>query len=173
MFQYQNNELVPMTRRYPVLKKKVAERDSKIAKKLIQAWDQEHNSEKVLHIYLKNKHLLSHYRYWELMRTVWIICGGVEESDVFRNLMKSKRPHRYYFSTPEESKLLRELPSKVTVYRAQDGSIADGLSWTLSKDYAELYKEQFGKAYLFHREVNRESIFAYINRNREEEIIIL
>ncbi len=173
MFQYQNNELVPMTRRYPVLKKKVAERDSKIAKWLIQAWDQEKDSEKVLVIYMKEKHLLSHYRYWELMRTVWIVCGSVETVPVFRELMKSTRPQRHYFSTPEEAEKLSSLPDIVRAYRAQDGHMVDGISWTLTKEYAELYKTQFNKRWIYEREVEKKNIFAYINRNKEEELIIL
>ncbi|MCK4816257.1 hypothetical protein KA005_10855 [bacterium] len=162
-----------MTRRYPVLKKKVAERDSKIAKRLIQAWDQEKDSEKVLYIFLKEKHLLSHYRYWELMRTVWIIAGSVETAPIFRELMISTRPQKHYFSTPEEANTLRSLPDKVRVYRAQDGHMVDGISWTLTKEYAELYQQQFHKEFVYEREVDRESIFAYINRNGEEELIIL
>ena len=173
MFQYQNNELVPMTRRYPVLKRKVAERDSKIAKKLIQAWDQEKDSEKVLSIYIENRHLLSDYRYWELLRTVYIIAGTVERVPIFISLMESNRPRQYYFSTPEEAKSLRELPDIVTVYRAQDGQFTNGISWTLSKDYVELYQQQFNKERIIMKEVYKDKIFAYINRNNEEEIIIL
>lgn len=173
MFQYQNNELVPMTRRYPTLKRKVAERDSKIARKLIQAWDQEKDQDKVLEIYLNNKHLLSHYRYWELMRTVWIACGSVERSDLFRQLMKSTRPHSYYFSTPEEAKALRGLPSQVPVFRATDDPQDKGLSWTLSKAYAEAYMIQFSKEHLVELLAPKTLFFAYINRNKEEEIIIL
>ena len=173
MFQYQNNELVPMTRRYPVLKRKVAERDSKIANKLIRAWDQEKDQDKVFGIYMKNKHLLSHYRYWELMRTVWIICGSVERSDLFRELMKSTRPHSYYFSTQEEARALRELPKEVTVYRATDDPQDKGLSWTLSREYAESYMMQFNKEHMVELLAPKTLFFAYINRNKEEEIIIL
>ena len=43
-----NNEFVPMTRRYPDLRKKVLERDAKVANKLIVAWDIERDSDKVL-----------------------------------------------------------------------------------------------------------------------------
>ena len=173
MFQYQNNELVPMTRRHPALKKKVAERDFKIAKKLIKAWDQEKDSEKVLNIYLKEKNLLSHYRYWELMRTVWIICGSVENSMLFRTLMQSTRPQRHYFSTPEEAETLRNMSSPITAYRATDTLKIDGLSWTLSREYAELYQQQFGKEMVIQKQVKKDDIFAYINRNKEEELIIL
>ena len=173
MFQYQNNELVPMTRRYPVLKKKVAERDSKIAMKLIQAWDQEKDSEKAMSIYMKNRHLLSHYRYWELMRTVWVLAGSVENTPVFRELMKSTRPHSYYFSTPEEARVLRGLPNMVPVFRATDDPQDKGLSWTLSKEYAETYMVNFNKEHIVELLAPKTLFFAYINRNQEEEIIIL
>ena len=69
-----NNVLIPMTRRYPKLKRKILERDSKIAKKIIKTWDNDHNSKEVLRIYTVENKNLSNERYWELLRTVWIVC---------------------------------------------------------------------------------------------------
>ena len=169
---YGNNQYVPMTRRYPNLRRKVLIKDSIISKKLTEAWDVEKDSKKVLDIYLKKHRSLSDERYWELLRTVWIISGSVKNADIFRKLMQSKRSQRYYFSTPEEAKHLKELPDKFTIYRAAN-NVGDGLSWTTSKKYAEWYLETYKKKMLLQIEIEKSKIFAYIERNLESEILIL
>lgn len=167
------NTQVPMTRRYPDLPKKVLVRDSEITKKLIKAWDVEHDQAKVLDIYMKEKDNYSPERYWEMMRTVWILCGNVENSDTFRKLMRSGKRSRYYFSTPEEQKRLREMPESFIVYRATNDPEDGGLSWTLSKEYAEHYKNMYDKKWVITKHVNKSEVFALIERNQEEEILIL
>jgi hypothetical protein len=173
MKQYGNNELVPMTRRYPNLKRKVLERDSKISAKIIKAWDIEHDSQKVLDIFIKENKNLSDERYWELLRTVWIVCGKLENVDLFRQLMKSTRKERYYFSTSEEQERLRRLPGVFTIYRATNNKNDGGISWTLSEEYAHTYSQLFAKNTILKREVLKSEIFAFIERNKESEIIIL
>lgn len=168
-----NNEAVPMTRRYPNLPNKVLKRDSEIVKKLMKAWDLEANKDKVLAIYLKESKNLSDERYWELLRTVWILCGSVDNVDLFRKLMQSTRKERHYFSTPEEHQFLRELPSQVLVYRATNDENDNGLSWTLSKEYADFYKEAYQKDKVISQTIVTKRVFAYIERNLESEIIIL
>lgn len=165
-----NNERVEMTRRYPDLPKKVLRRDADVAKKIITAFDVEKNPQKVLSIFLTKQKELSDERYWELLRTVWIIAGSINNADVFRKLMQSGRKEKYYFSTPEDAKKLREMPERFEVYRA---GADNGLSWTTSKEYAEHYKLAFGKEKILTRTVNRKEVFAYIQRNLEFEIIIL
>lgn len=167
-----NNESIKMTRRFPKLLNKVLIKDSEIVKKIVFAWDIEKNSNKVLSIYLKEHKNLSNERYWEILRTVWIICGTVENSELFKNFMKSNRKEKYYFSTPEELKFLRELPNDIVVYRATN--IKDvGLSWTLSKDYADWYAKEFNKETVICKIIDKKQIFAYIERNKESEILIL
>ena len=168
-----NNELIPMTRRYPNLPNKVLKRDSEIAKKLVTAWDIEQNTDKVMEIYLKENKNLSNERYWELLRTVWIICGSIENAPLFKKLMTSARKEKYYFSTPEEAKALRELPEQIEVYRATNNENDNGLSWTLSKDYAEWYQQTYHKEKILTQIINKKQIFAYIERNKESEVIIL
>ena len=168
-----HNQNVEMTRRYFDLPKKVLMRDSKIASQLIKAWDIEHDENKVFSLFLKNNHLLSSQRYWELLRTVWIVCGNLENVESFRLLMKAHNKNKYCFSTPEESRLLREMPDVFTVYRACNNENDRGISWTYELKYAEYYKEVFNKKLLIIKEVNKSDVFALINRNKEFEIIIL
>lgn len=139
---------------------------------MIKAWDVEKNADKVLSIFLTEQNNLSDERSWELMRTVWILSGKIENVAVFKKLMSSPRQQRFYFSTPEEAKKMRELPGKVSVYRACNTLDDGGISWTLSKEYAEWYQKTYNKKELFARIINKNEIFAYINRNKEEEVII-
>ena len=168
-----NNELIHMTRRYPKLRKKVLLRDSKIVMKLTRAWDIDCDGDKVLSIYLKEKDNLSHERYWELMRTVWVICGSVDNSELFKYLMQSWRPQKHYFSTPEEAQKLREMLDSFIVYRATNDRNDGGLSWTTSLEYAEKYKEMCNKSEVIWVGVKKSDVFAYIERNNESEVIIL
>jgi hypothetical protein len=167
-----NNLKVPMTRRYPHLKSKQKIRDAKIAKQIITAWDVEEDSDKVLQIFLNKKHKLSDYRYWEVLRSVWIVAGSLKNLDIFRLLFNSKRKYIHYFSTPEEIERLENLDDQVKVYRVCNNEIDDGISWTLSMDYALWYKEKYNKKIILHRLIDKSDIFALIERNREEEIII-
>lgn len=168
-----NNEQVEMTRRYFNLPKKVALRDSKIAQQIAIAWDVEQDADKVFKLFLKNHHLLSTQRYWELLRTVWIVSGNLENVGMFKLLMTSTKNNKYCFSTPEESKLLREMPEVFTVYRACDEINDGGISWTYSLEYAKKYKEAFGKKRILELDVKKSDVFALINRNQEFEIIVL
>lgn len=166
------NEYIPMTRRYPDLKPKQLQRDAKIARQLINAWDIEKDEQKVMSIFIKGKDLLSHPRYWELMRTVWIVSGSVNNASIFCKLMKSDRPYRNYFMSPEDEKIFQNLPDKFMVYRACNFS-DDGISWTTNKEYAEFYKKRFSKDTISEMKIQKSECFAYINRNGEEEVLIL
>jgi len=168
-----NNEKVEMTRRYFDLPKKVALRDSKISRQIATAWDIEQNKEKVFSIFLKKRQLLSSQRYWELLRTVWIVCGSIENVNMFKLLMNSKKKNKYCFSTPEESKLLREMPDEFKVYRACNNQDDNGISWTYKLEYAEYYKKAFNKRLILNTTVKKEDVFALINRNQEYEILLV
>lgn len=166
------NEYIPMTRRYPNLKPKQLLRDSKIAKKIINAGDTDKNEQKLVDIFLKEKELLSHPRYWEILRSVWIVSGSTENAPIFSTLMQSKRPYRNYFMSPEDEKYFNDLPAEFVVYRACN--IPDnGISWTLNKEYAESFKQQALKQTVLERVVSKSDCFAYINRNDEQEVLIL
>jgi hypothetical protein len=165
--------MVPMSRRYPNLKQKVLKRDGEIAKKIILSWDIEKDHEKALQIFLHEKYNLSDERYWELLRTIWVISGCLDNVNLFRRLMMCGRPQKFYFSTPEDAKKLRELPEIFEVYRACNDDHDGGISWTLSKDYAKSYKKEYSKSYLITRTIEKFEVFALIQRNLESEIIIL
>lgn len=167
------NTSVFMTRRMPHLPRKALLRDSRIAQRLIQAWDVHHSGARVLEIFLKEQDNLSDERYWEMLRTAWVVAGSVERAPVFRELFTSRRPCRHWFSTPEDAAVLRSLPDHIEVHRATNDPLDGGLSWSISRAYVEEYREIFGKAIIISRTINKADVFAYIARNRESEIILL
>lgn len=172
MRELSNNELVGMTRRNPPIKDKQRKRDSKISARIVQAWDIEGNAEKVLEIFLKEKDNLSSYRYWEILRSVWILAGSLETIDIFYNLFRAPKPNRYYFSTPEEAQKRRSLPEMFIIYRATNDPFDGGLSWTLSRDYALWYARKFSKSRVIYMTIYKEAVFAVIDRNKESEILL-
>ena len=162
-----------MTRRHPPLKPKQLKRDSKIVWKIIQAWDHKRDWKKALEIFIENKDKLSDYRYWEILRSIWIIAGRLETIPTFLPLFKSKKKHKYYFNTPEELVRLRSMPEVFTVFRACDDPEDCGLSWTLSEKYARKYQKMYSKDLVIEKQVHKSDVFAFIERNLEEEILII
>lgn len=166
------NEMIPFTRRYPILPLKQLERDAKIARKIIAAWDDMHDERTVFSLFQKYRLSLSAPRYWEILKQVCIICGSLGNANVFRQWMMSRRPYRHYFMTPEELTFLNGIKFPCNVFRACNGE-DNGLSYTLSENYAKKYQADFGKQTMIIRSVERNNVFAYVNRNGEDEIIIL
>lgn len=176
----EENRRTDYTRRIPTgLSEKQMARDSKIAMQLIRI-DQEGGDsapEKILDLFFRKSKLLSNPRYWELMRTVWVSAGSTETAQLFRTMMKSSRPCRAWFMTPEDAKALDAMQFPVLVYRAYDAKLYPddtdpGISWTLDAQWCREYAENNGRI-IKSRMVCRSDIFAYITRRGEEEIIIL
>lgn len=166
------NENVFMTRRYPELREKQRRRDSKIAKRMIMAHDQNNDPQKVFDVFKKEHKQLSHPRFWELLRSVWVATGSQAKLDDFLQWFNSSRPYRWYFSTPQEAERLRALDDPLTVYRAISGPEDKGISWTLSRRFAEQYAKDF-KREIITQQVRKADVFALVERRGEEEIIIL
>lgn len=171
------NQRTDFTRRIPTgLSPKQLARDSKIAMQIVKAhMDGEY--EKVLDIFYRKAKLLSNPRYWELMRTVWVAAGSTETAHLFRMMMKSNRPCRSWFMTPEDAAALDKMDFPVTVYRAYDAerypdNSDPGISWTLDEAWCRDYAEKKGRI-IKQMQVYRDQVFAYVSRRGEEEIIIL
>lgn len=167
------NETVPMTRRYPELPRKQLERDSKIAMKIVRAYDIEKDLEKVLDLWRKYHSLLSNPRYWELLKTVWIAAGHTAIAGEFRQYMQSTRPCRNYFMTPEEHEVLRQMLFPLKVYRSCNNENDGGISWTTNIEVAIEFSSHLDNPKILAHQVERSEVFAYINRRGEDEIIIL
>ena len=165
-----DNERTDFTRRIPSLPEKQLARDSKIAMQLVRA--QEHGADAMIDIFIHKAKLMSNPRYWEFMRTVWVAAGSTETAPIFRRLMKSTRPCKGWFMTPEDAADLDKMQFPLTVWRAYDGDPDPGISWTIDREWCEGYAKSKGRK-IKERQVMREEIFAYITRRGESEIILL
>lgn len=175
------NERSDFTRRIPTgLSEKQMARDSKIISQIIRACDGGTNGnaeQNVIDIFRRKARLLSNPRYWEVMRTVWVAAGSTETANMFRVMMRSNRPCKGWFMTPEDAEALDNMDFPITVYRAYDANrypedTDPGISWTLDREWCEGYADMKGRV-IKERKVFRKDIFAYISRRGEEEIIIL
>ena len=176
----EDNRRTDFTRRIPTgLSDKQMARDSKIAMQIIRAAEggtDGGGEQRVLDLFFRKAKLLSNPRYWELMHTVWVAAGSTETAQKFRTLMKSGRPCRSWFMTPEDAEALDKMEFPITVWRAYDAvrypMLDPGISWTLDREWCEGYAKSKGRI-VKQREVYRDEVFAYITRRSEEEIIIL
>ena len=114
------NTHTDFTRRLPSLPQKQLARDAKITKAIVMAYDLHKDNEKVKEIFFKKAKFLSNPRYWEVMRTVWIAVGSTETAREFVAYMKSNRPCKGWFMTPEDAKTLDGMKFPIMVYRAFD-----------------------------------------------------
>ena len=177
----EENRRTDFTRRIPTgLSDKQMARDSKIAMQLVRIQQEGGNraAEKMIYQFVRKAKLLSNPRYWELMRTVWVAAGSTETAPLFRRMMKSNRPCRSWFMTPEDAQALDAMQFPITVYRTcahkygGENDLDPGISWTLDYDWCLDYADKTGRI-IKTRQVYRSDIFAYITRRGEEEIIIL
>lgn len=166
------NTTTDFTRRIPSLPRKQMMRDSRIIERIVKAYDEDGDLDKTKEIFFKNARFLSNPRYWELMRTVWIAVGTTENAPEFVPYMKSDRPSKGWFMTPEDAKALDAMPFPITIYRAYDFEPDTGISWSTDKAFVEEYAQKKGRK-VKTMQVERERIFAYITRRFESEIIIL
>ena len=188
------NQHTDFTRRIPTgFTQKQLDRDARIILQIVRAYDEggKGAAEKVLDIFWRKAKLLTNPRYWEVMRTVWVAAGSTETADTFRTLMRSARPCRSWFMTPEDTQALDAMQFPLTVWRAYDvkyiddlphgtspGDIVDlpnsdpGISWTIDKEWCIGYARSKGRV-VRERQVMRSDIFAYVTRRGESEMIIL
>lgn len=167
------NESIPMTPRIPFAIPKVqARRDSEIAKDLVYFADVMNRPDLLLAAFYEHRNRLSHERYWEFLKVVWIRCGTIERLPLFRQLFGSKRPFRKWIMSPEEEAKLTELPDEFEVWRAPRPGGDDGISWSIEQAFIQEYAKAHGRE-VVERTVRKADVFAYFDRAGEGEVIIL
>lgn len=166
------NEAHSFTRRNPTfLSEKQKARDAKIVRQIIHAYDVEFDKRKVMEIFFSKCHLLSDPRYWEVLRSVWVICGEYGATQ-FRPYFYADRRAKSWFMTPEDADYLDSLEYPVTLWRAYEYEEDGGISWTDDYEWCKDYAERKGRR-IKEAEFCREEIYAYISRRGESEFLIL
>lgn len=160
-----------MYKEHPALRRKQLLKDRKIRNKIVKAFDGKRDVRLVLSIFKKECKNLTHSRYWETLRSIWIMCGHLPDVQEFKEWFNLTRPNKSFFSTIEEDEHLASLPDRVTVYRA--GSTADhGISWTTDRKFAYWYKKRHDCAGVKKKVIDKSQIFAFVD-NSQSEILIL
>lgn len=124
--------------------------------------------------------------YWQMVRDAWIATESVAANeDTWRRLFSSDRPGRENLTDERDRPVLEGLPEEeVTVYRghSHDGG-ERGLAWTLERDSAEKFAQQFahstdlghppGEPRIATATVPRSSIVAVFQDRRPGDVLIL
>ena len=108
------------------------------------------------------------------VRDAWSLCLDSQAQQLeWAQILYTIDPIDFMLS--RERKKFDELPDEFTVYRGFQGSCRKGISWTLNIDVAEMFanlNEKLPKGEVIERSVRKSEIFALID-NDEQEIIIL
>ena len=174
------NQRSDFTRRIPTgLSDKQMARADKLVRQLVNIENDARGAkaQRMIILFYNNARLLANPHYWEIMRTVWCAAGSTETANMFRKMMKSSRPCKGWFMTPEDAAALDAMQFPLTVWRAYDAQrypddTDPGISWTINEQWCRKYALGKGRV-VKSRLVTREEVFAYISRRGEEEIIIL
>lgn len=159
-------------RRIPTYRnQKQKNRDEKIVRQIIRAWDVDEDPDKVLDIFFAKQHLLSDPVYWETLRTVWIACG-TGHADRFRPLFNADRRAKSWLMTIEDKEYLDSLDYPIILFRARHEDDHQGISWTDDLDWCMNYAKTHGLQ-VYHSKFYRNEITAYFSRRGESEFIIL
>lgn len=122
---------------------------------------------------------MSDFDYYKLLSSIWIDAKDFNsQKDLWRSTLAERWVTRKHFMSEEEKIVFGKFSNKFKVYRGYEASVNQnnkfGLSYTLDRKQAETFAKKFGrKGRVWSREVNKEDVFAYINRKEEKEIIIL
>lgn len=174
------NQRSDFTRRIPTgLSDRQMARAGKLVRQLVNIENDARGAkaQRMIILFYNNARLLGNPHYWEIMRTVWCAAGSTETANMFRKMMKSSRPCKSWFMTPEDAAALDAMQFPLTVWRAYDAvrypdDTDPGISWTIDEQWCREYALGKGRV-VKSRQVTREEVFAYISRRGEEEIIIL
>jgi hypothetical protein len=113
-------------------------------------------------------------QYARKLRDAWSFCMNsyAEQSELAKHLSDIDPMD---FMLPGERRKFEKLPNEFTVFRGFQAAAARGLSWSLSRDVAKMFanlNENFPKGKVIRRRVRKSEVFALID-NDEQEIIIL
>ncbi len=150
------------------------ENDSKIATALISIPD----GAKLQYFLTVKDKIIDDSTYWQMLAAVWMssdVCSPY--LDVWRDLFMEPRRNRHKLMKGADRKVWRSLvgrgaPKIVKVYRAMNpgDDVIMSISWTLSKKVAE--KLANGRKVISY-EIPKETIIAYFDRRKEQEVIHL
>ena len=123
---------------------------------------------------LDKRNKLSKKKYWEIIRWLWTDTENVYEhfNEWLALLLDFDTKDVRKMMDKEDKKTFDSLPDDFMVYR---GGEHEHMSWTLSKEKAEWFRDRYKglrDCKLFEKRIKKDEVLAYINARGEEEIIL-
>ena len=117
---------------------------------------------------------LSKQKYWEVVRWLWTDTENVYEHFVpwMALILDHDTKDIRLMMDKEDRETFDSLPEEFTVYR---GGEHEHMSWTLSKEKAEWFRDRYEglrECKLFEKRIKKDEVLSYINARNEEEIIL-
>lgn len=123
---------------------------------------------------LDERNKMSKKKYWEVIRWLWTDTENVYEhfNEWLALLLDFDTKEVKKMMSKEDKKTFDSLPDDFMVYR---GGEHEHMSWTLSKEKAEWFRDRYKglrDCKLFEKRIKKDEVLAYINARNEEEIIL-
>lgn len=124
-----------------------------------------------INYFLTIKDSLSNDDYWTILRALWIKEGKCNKDWSDLLFCNRKRHHKIMKSSDRQA--LKKLPKNLIVYRVCfNDSDKEKFNWTLSKNFAESYKNNKPNTFIACKKINKKEVFAYFNSRNEQEILL-
>lgn len=117
---------------------------------------------------------LSDYAYWFLLSTLWVSYTGYSDLNLWKQLFSSKRSNKdISVMKPSELKVLKKLPSKLTLYRVHRPNEIDWIAYTLDIEVAARFALERKVNKITEYKIKKRDVDFLFLRRGESEIIIL
>lgn len=112
--------------------------------------------------------------YWNILGTCWKAAGSHEEREKWLLLFRAKRRNQHKVMKTRERRAWRQLPKTMTVHRAASSvsEMDTALSWSTDRAFVERYAREKHRIVLT-RKINKSEAWAYFDRRKESEILII
>lgn len=137
-------------------------------------------------VFLSIKPLLEDKQYWYALSEAYCMSDNLYQYREDVRLAFSSPYHgREYLMNSKERKYMEKLPEEFTIYRgmseAEFKSGNFGLSWTLKKDEAQFFANEYQRNYATRKDrkvvhemvIHKKDVIAFFNGRKEFEIIYL
>lgn len=136
-----------------------------------------------IELFLDFSSSFSDKEYWENLGDAYVLQDSKHINHaLFYNLFSSKRLHKSYLMTKEETEYFSNLESEFKIYRgctiAESNSKRFGISWSLNIDIAQKFANNKSlkdklKTTVIEKTIKKDQALAYFNRREEHEIIYI
>lgn len=117
---------------------------------------------------------LGDYWYWFILSTLWVSYSGFSDLALWRILFQSRRSGRQIsLMKPTEWAAYKQLPSKITAYRAHRTGEIDWISYTLDEMTAWRFARERGVNTITEYRLKKYDVLALFLRRGEYELLVL